>query len=208
MPVLIAPKSTSSHPPAPAGSHYARCVSMIDLGTHETTGQFGTKRERKLRLSFELPNEKAVFNEDKGEQPYMVHHNFTFSMHKKSKLRGFLEGWRAKPFSDEEASQFDMSKLVGASAMLTVMHVTKATGTYANIGAAAKMPRGMDCPAQVTRSVIFSLADFEQETFDELPDWMKEEISSSYEYAAMVKSENERNKRTDQVEESDDDIPF
>ena len=159
---------------------------MVDLGTHETTGQFGTKRQRKVRLSFELPNEQAVFNEEKGEQPYIVHRDYTFSMHEKAALRLFLEGWRGKKFTDEEAKSFDIATLLKVPAMLNIMHIERNGRTYANIGSASRLPKGLQCPPQITPAVEFSLADFDEEVYDGLPEWLQKKIADSDEWKARV----------------------
>jgi len=41
----------------PAGSHVARCYSMIHIGTIETTYMDETKLQNKVRLTFEIPAE-------------------------------------------------------------------------------------------------------------------------------------------------------
>lgn len=218
MPTLIAPKpSGSNFAPAPEGLHVARCVAMVDLGTHEDTGKFGTKRQRKIRLSFELPDELAVFNEEKGEQPYVISREFTFSMHEKAALRLFLEAWRGKKFTNSEAATFDVGTLLKVPAMLNVMHTSLGQGgrVYANVGAASRLPKNTVCPPQITPTTIFSLAEFDQEVFDSLPEWLRTKVSDSDEYKAMVNAEEAKSSGADDkaaafkpASADDDDIPF
>ena len=62
----------TDYPIPPAETHVARCVWVIDLGTHKTEWKGQKKRQRKVRFHFELPNCKVVFDEDKGMEPFMV----------------------------------------------------------------------------------------------------------------------------------------
>ena len=205
---LVAPKPTSSRPLAPEGTHVAICYSMIDLGTHEDTGKFGTKRQRKIRLSFELCTELHVFKEEEGEQPFTVHNDFTFSMGEKANLRKFLTNWRGKAFTEEEANAFDVSKLLGVPALLTVMHVTKGDKTYTNIGSALKLPKAMAVPVQANPRVEFSLAEFDEDTFQGFPDWLQQKIANSDEYKAMRAGPAPGSKGYPDPKDEDDDIPF
>ena len=38
----------------PPGAYIGRCFSLIDLGTQTTNGQFGEKRQHKIRIAWEL----------------------------------------------------------------------------------------------------------------------------------------------------------
>jgi hypothetical protein len=51
-----------------------------------------TKSSDKVRLTFELSNERKVIKEGEEARPYSVSREFGFSMHSKSKLRPFVEG--------------------------------------------------------------------------------------------------------------------
>jgi hypothetical protein len=55
MALKLSDAGKSSGVVAPAGNHVARCFSIVDQGTHTETGQFGTKTNRKIRISWELP---------------------------------------------------------------------------------------------------------------------------------------------------------
>src|SRR3990167_9222440 len=55
---------------APAGNHIARCYSMVHIGTIKETIRGEVKELNKVRISWELPTEKKIFNSDKGEEPF------------------------------------------------------------------------------------------------------------------------------------------
>ena len=78
----------------PAGTHVARCYQIIHIGTILDTFQGEEKLVNKVRLVFELPLETADFG--KGEQPFSIGRDFTLSMHEKSGLRAFVQGWLGK----------------------------------------------------------------------------------------------------------------
>ena len=117
---IIASSKGSSTPrePIAAGAYAARCYSIIDLGTREETIQGNTKVLRKIRITFELPTERRVFNEEKGEQPCVISKEFSLTLNEKSNLRLFLRSWRGKDFTEEEAKDFDVAKLIGAPCLL------------------------------------------------------------------------------------------
>lgn len=209
---LIAPKPTSTRPLPPDGMHVARCYSMIDLGTHETTGAFGTKRQRKIRLSFELPTELCVFSEEKGEQPFTIHQTFTFSMHEKAALRKFLTTWRGKAFTDEEANAFDVAKLLNVPAYINIVHQERGDKTYANIANANKLPKGTTCPERINEAVEFSLDTYDEEIYAGFPEWLQKEIADSEEYRAMMARSKSPSQASasgkPSTDEDEADIPF
>jgi hypothetical protein len=191
---IIASSKGSSTPrePIAAGAYAARCYSIIDLGTREETIQGNTKVLRKIRITFELPTERRVFNEEKGEQPCVISKEFSLTLNEKSNLRLFLRSWRGKDFTEEEAKDFDVAKLIGAPCLLNIIHVAgKANPSkmYDEISSVSPLPKGMTCPPQENPSFEFSLdGGFNQELFDLLPNFLKEKVASSFEYIALTKA--------------------
>jgi len=142
--------------PCPAGLQQAVCVDCVDLGW--TTDQYKTQPVRvvhKVALVFQT----AEVNEDTSKpwEPsieFVVEQEFTDDgvirqvgiFGEKSKLRKFLVKWRGgKEFTKEEALEgAPLDKLVGANAMLDIMHrESKTTGnTYAVIDSASGLPKG------------------------------------------------------------------
>lgn len=181
---ITAKKPESNFEIVPAGNHIARCYSMIEIGTEEIEYQGEKKKAYKVRISWELPNERKVFNPEKGEQPFTVSKDYTLSMHEKANLRHDLQSWRGKAFTDEEARAFDITKLIGVPCMLNVIHnVSKNNGnTYANIAGVTPIPKGIPIPEQINRSFVFSYDAFDEATFLGLPDWIRERIEKTPEY--------------------------
>ena len=170
----------------PVGTYIARCYSMVHVGTSKGEYQGKEIEQNKVRITWELPTEMRVYKEENGEQPISISREFTLSMSEKANLRKFLEGWRGRSFTAEEAKAFDISKLVGLPCTLSVIHKTSQKGkAYAMVSAASTLMKGVECPPQINKSFVFSMQTFEQEKFDQLPDFLKDQVKESYEYKAL-----------------------
>ena len=187
---------------------------MIDIGSIPTEWQGEKKIRALIRLKFELPTLTKVFNPDKGEQPFVIERQFTKSLHEKSALRPFLDNWRGKALTDEECQAFDLSKLLGASCLLSIVHNSVGDRTYANIGGISTLPEGLECPDQFNHSFIWDYADNYNEDAvtsenNFIPSWLQEIIKSSSEWRmkngvnedAFVSDDNINN-------EEPNDLPF
>lgn len=167
----------------PSGNHIARCYSMVEVGTEVVEYQGEKKSQYKVRITWELPNEKKVFSTDKGEQPYSVSKDYTLSMHEKSNLRHDLENWRGKAFTEAEAKAFDISKLLGAPCMLNVIHRQSQAGNpYATISGITAVPKGFITPIQINPSFILSYDEWNDHKFSTLPEWLRKRIEATPEY--------------------------
>lgn len=192
--------------PIPTGNYPARCYSMIHIGTIEETILGQTKILNKVRITWELPTELKVFKEENGEQPMVVSKEFTLSLHEKSTLRNFLKNWRGKDFTEEEAKAFDVTKLIGVPCMLNITHKKSKDGqrVYAEIGSISAMPKGFVCPNQINDSFIFTYDDFDNETFMNLPEFLRLKMVTSVEFKKIQGIEHDENSDTN----NDDDLPF
>ena len=174
----------------PAGSHIARCYSLIDLGTQIHPGfQGGPERaSRDVRISFELPTEKmeGIYNPESKGKPFSVHLNCKQSLHLKSRLTAMLEGWRGKKFDKESVSSFDPKNLIGKPCRVALIE----NGDYINIDAISPLSKTDKCPKQVNASVYFSLdpEEFDRAVFDKLGERTREKIQKSPEWAALNSS--------------------
>src|SRR5574340_1136136 len=188
---ITATSNGTNFTPVPAGTYAARCYSMIHIGTVVDDYMGESKELNKVRITWELPTEKKVFKEENGEQPYSVSKEFTLSMHEKANLRKFLESWRGKGFTEEEAKSFDVTKLLGKSCLISIIHKTSKQGSqYAVISSCSTLPKGMTCPDQINPSFEFSWENFDQEKFDNLHDWLKDKMKNSNQYKLIVLPEH------------------
>lgn len=195
---LIVRNEVSSFDPVPEGTHFARCVQMIDLGNQYSEAY--DKWSAKVMIRWELPNE---FYEDKdgNQQPRMIGKTYTQSLSENANLRKMLEGWRSKKFTDEELQGFNLAVLIGLPCMITVTHSTNNGKTYADISGVAALPKGMEAPAQITESLIFDIDSFEAlEDIGKLPEFIQNQIKKSKEWETFAGA--------DQFPETEDDMPF
>ena len=165
-----------------SGTYVARCYSMIHIGTVSWEWQGKESSSNKIRVTFELPSEMKVFKEENGEQPIVISAEYGLSLHKKSRLRPILEGWRGKAFTEEEVENFEVSNLVGVPAFLNIIHNEKG---YAEISSILPVPKGMECPPQINKSQILDYENFDDALFESLPDFIKDKIKSSNEYKLL-----------------------
>ncbi len=188
---------------APAGSHIARCIKLIDIGTHHGEYQGAPTVRNQFICQWELPNETI---EIEGQQkPLIVSKFYTNSLSEKANLRKDLESWRARPFTTEELIGFDLMKILGAPAMLSIVHNEK---QKAKIVGVSSLPKGSLCPPQVNPSSSFWLDEKWDETaFRALSEGIQKLISESDEYKAAFAPSNTV-KKEPRTEDFDDSIPF
>lgn len=123
-----------------AGQVAAICCDVIDLG--KNVEQFeGNPPEVKDKLAL-------VFRTEDTEdgKPRYIAQEFTTTMGRKGNLRKFLESWRGKAYTEEEARKqgIPLDKLEGAPALVTIAHKTSRKGNeYAYILSIAPLPKQM-----------------------------------------------------------------
>lgn len=207
MAIIAENKGGSDFEPIAAGAYAARCFSMVHVGTLEESFEGVPKIQNKIRLAWELPTELKVFKEENGEQPFFVSKDFTLSMHEKASLRKYLEAWRGKSFTDEEAKSFDVTKLLGKECLISIIHEVKKEKTYAKISSVSTLPKGMTCPPQINETFEFSWSEFDQQKFDSLPEWLQTKMKTSKEYQERFAQESQNHSYKVEVDD-DTQLPF
>jgi hypothetical protein len=186
----------------PAGSHLAFCIAVVDLGLQPGAGRF-PKPKHQLHLRFETPNERTEYEKDgrQIEAPMVIGSTYTASMSSKAFLRQHLESWRGRPFTDAEAADFDIAKVVGNPCMITVVHEAGGNGkTYANIKGISPVPKGMPVPAgPENKPIVYTPGDVS--AYDRLPEWLRKKIDAQLVEQREVSS-------AEAAEFEDDQIPF
>lgn len=207
--MIVSETTTAPSTPAPAGTHTARCVSVIDLGTQHWEYQGQPKAARKVRLTFELPEELHVFDEAKGDQPFFVSAEFTASLHEKANLRHYLESWRGRPFTPAELAGFDLKNLLGVPAMVTVVHAERSGKTYANITGIAALPKKLVCPPAISPLVYLGFESWDEAVYAALPQWLRTKIASSDEFKRREHADEPPTPSEPQAPDEDNDpLPF
>ena len=157
-------------PLAPEGTFLGVCCDVIDFGMVETTWQGQTKQKHKIKIVFQLAEL------DDNNKPYEVGYYCTLSLSEKGNLRPFLESWRGKAFTPDELKDgFDVEKLIGANAVLVILHNKKADKTYANIKAASRPMKGMEKITVTPGYVRYKDRNPVQAQVANDPDWEKVE---------------------------------
>ena len=207
---LPAPNDTQFEMP-PAGTFLGVCYRIIDLGTQDTTFKGQPKKQHKILISWELPDEKMA-----DGRPFTISQRYTWSMSEKASLRADLESWRGVPFTDRDfgSDGFDIRNIIGKACLLTIVHTEKnASGKqYANIKSIARLMKGMEAPKSTANEQAYlwlSEARWEPAVFHKLSDGMKQAIMSSPEYKALVNGHHDEPPPIDADHRQDEEvIPF
>lgn len=203
-------KGGGNFTPVPAGSHPAWCFSIVDLGTQKTEYMGTPKLTPQVRIGFEVPSETIVI--EGVEKPMTIHQEYTNSLSEKANLRHHLVGWRGVDFTDEQLKEFDLSKLIGKSCMISVVHKTSKSGNvYGQITSISKLPKGMAAlPPMSNTVVLFDVGQGRNAVFEKLPDFLKEKIALCKEWTSPAAQEDEPPTQGEDMppEDDGDSIPF
>lgn len=207
--MLLKENSKDFQRPAP-GLDAARCIAVVDLGTHHGEYQGKPSSKRQLMFRFELPNQQILEGEYAGQPLTLWTKRYTAGLNEKGKLRPFLEAWRGAKFTKEELEGFDVKKTLGRPCLLTLGEEEKNGKTRTNIIAISGVPNGTTVAKQHNPSLMYSVEEHDQAAFDRLPEWVQKIIGESDERkgtasSAGSKSEPQREPGSDDTE---DDIPF
>ena len=190
----IIAKKAPPREPIPAGNYVARCYSMILIGTVEEEFNGNKKKQTKVRITWEIPDELVkAFKEGDDDRPAAIGAEYTLSLSPKANMRKMLDSWRGKAFTEKEADGFDITKLLGKACMLNIIHKVGKVGTknegktFEEISAVTPLAKGVTCPEQVNDTQLFNFGDkFDQAFVEKLPDFIKNKIKSSDEWKAKA----------------------
>jgi hypothetical protein len=193
----------------PAGNHIARIYSIIHIGHILQDTQWGPRNNNKLRITWELPNERKEFKEGDGEKPLSISSEYNISYGEKAAFRQMLDGLLGKGVI-KEGDTFDIESLLGRACMVNVQHTAKGDKTYANVVSVAPLPKGMPEPEPFNQNFILNYNDnWSDEAYEKLPDYLKNKMAESDEYKLMKYEGEPVRKTADPENEIDpDDIPF
>lgn len=204
-------KGSANFQPIEAGNYLARCYAMVHIGT-VTENVIGTEKQlNKVRIAWELPTELKEFKAGEGERPWVINKEFTLSLAEKANLRKFLESWRGKNFTNDEAKSFDITKLLGVPCTITIIHKTSKAGkVFAEISSVSPVMKGLTVPPQVNQNFELNYDNFDFSAFNSLPEYLRKKIESSLEYKQMIdKLEGfEQEKKEILSSDNNEDLPF
>jgi hypothetical protein len=167
----------------PLGTHVARCVKVIDIGTQKGEYQGKVTIKRQCIVGWELPNELMQEGEWAGK-PFVVSKFYTASLNEKANLRKDLENWRNKPFTDQELAGFESKNILGKPCMVTLN--TTQNGKV-KVTSVTSIPKGTPVPVQVNNNLYFSLEpeEFDASIYEGLSDGIKKMIQMSPEFKVI-----------------------
>lgn len=183
MSILLPAKSEGDFEIIAPGSYIARCYGIADIGSQLTT--FGVKHQ--IMFFWEFPTELMQRGNNAGK-PFVISAVYNLTSGgggKKSTMVKMLESWRGQPFTDEDYKKFNISTVLGVPCLIGVVHNENAdkNRTYANISSIMKIPSGMQAPNGINDRFDFDFTPFRQEEFDKMPEWVREKVKKSPEYA-------------------------
>lgn len=175
----------------PPGNKLANCFAMVMVGTVMESFKGATPvPTEKLFIGFEMTNDRHVFDEEKGPEPFIIWVEYLLSLHKKANLRKMVESWAGQSYSDKEMEEFELNELIGSPCMANVIADTNQKGEerrkIANITA---IPAGVTPPAMYYPPLLFTYSNpFNHEAFNRIPEWIQNKMKTSKEYQAAVGS--------------------
>lgn len=200
------------------GNYQGVCYSYIDLGTHHVDFNYEGKHivgdYHKVMITWEIPSERIEITKD-GEVlnlPRVISKEYNLTLGKKANLRKDLESWRGKDFTEKELEGWKLDGILGANAMINIIHNEKG---YANIAVIAPLIKGMPKKDVENPMVGFSIKNDGFENIPEsIPQWIQDKIQKSLEwenYSGDTPKTNEPGPNTEDGDPGfggDDDIPF
>jgi hypothetical protein len=194
--------------------HLARCYRIIDLGTQKKVWQGTESFKRQIMMQFEIHGEDDEGNPiatEKGD-PMSIGKNYTLSLHENARLSIDLESWRGAAFTADERKGFDLSRILGAWAMINVAKSLGDDGKeYTNIININSVPSSIKkggLPEAFNEAKMFSLDKPDLALFESFGDKLKDKIKASPEWQSKAKTKSfDAAKDFDELE-STDDIPF
>ncbi len=163
----------------PEGSYAVRCASFIALGTHGVEFNGETNDKYLCRLDFAMADGGRI-----GRQ-------MSLTLAKKSALRPFVVALLGRePTRQELGEGASVEMFINRACLIEVVHVERNGNVYANIGSVMKLPSGMTPPPALADDelIVVSLdpEQFDPDEFARLPDWSREKIALSPEYAECL----------------------
>lgn len=178
----------------------ARCYSLVDIGTvEEFYNNEPQGKKRKIYITWEFPSLKAVFNDEKGEEPFVTGMELTASTNENSNLSKLIAQWRGIPLSKEEQKSFDMNQMVGKTGLISfiikrkkdwegqdIQQVTNENSVI-RFNGIMKLPKDMTCPPMLNPEMIWDWDEVAEKGFDpnkfmKIPGWLRKKMMKSDEF--------------------------
>lgn len=181
------------------GTFMARVVSLVTLGEHQYHSKYPEKGDcDKLLITVELPSETV--DVDGVDVPRLLSKTENVFLNEKSNLYKIVQ---ACDPSTDISNGYDLSGLIGKECMVTI---GTTSGGKDKITQWAGIMKGLTVPEQVAKSVLFDFYSPDQEIFNDMMDWVKEELQSANNFSG---SELEKMVTGDtSTPDAEEDLPF
>lgn len=184
--MLNAPRPQSNRAIVPEGTHIARVIGFIHVGTAEDSFKGEKKMFNKIRLTWEFPEETHVFKEGDVPKPFVHSEEYTFSMGKKSNLLPIIEGMIGTSLSEEEAYNFNFESLIGLACIVSIKYKKSSKGNvFPKVGSTTSLMKGQVCKDAFNPYKVLTFENWDEEYFNSLPEFIKDKIKRSEEYKSM-----------------------
>lgn len=208
MAIIASDSGGGDFTPTPAGTHFAVCDMVVDLGKQKTNYQGTESIKHQVYIRWQIPAERVEWEVDgqKHEGPAVIGKTYTVSLSDKSNLRKDLQAWRSRPFTPEELAAFDIAKLLGAPATITITHTERDGKTYANVASLGSIPKGMPAPKVEGELIIFD--DEHPHNLPKLSKRLQERVAARVETTGKTDANDPDGWRSQGADDLDDDVPF
>lgn len=206
MALIVSDSGGGDFTPAPEGTHFGACDMVVDLGKQKTSYQGVESLKDQIYVRWQIPSERIEWTDGEGvkhEGPVVIGKTYTASLGEKANLRKDLQSWRGKAFTEAELKAFDVSKLLGVGATISIVHNHKDGKTYANIGAIGGLPKNMPKIEAENGAILYDPDN--TDSFDKLPKWLREKIESQVVPTGKTDGNDPDSWRNNEL---DDDVPF
>jgi len=166
------------------GNYPATLYKIVYMGVVEGEYKGEKTSAYKVNLTWELPTEMKEWKEGEGEKPVVVSKMCTLSMNSKANLRAIVEGMIGG-MTDAEAIDYDLDDLAGQACLLNISYGVSETGKEKQNVSTSKLIKGMDKPKPFNKKVIVSYQNWNEAEYQNLPQFMKDEMAKTLEYQIM-----------------------
>lgn len=174
-----APKGSGKQSPIPeADTHIGVVIQVIGLGLQPGGEWDGQPKpdKKKVRITFELPEQTAEF--DGEEKPLIISKEYNFSNHEKAPLVALLN-----TLDPKNETKGDLTKLLGKACLVTVAHREgkgKHQGkVFANLAGVTALPKIIPAPEGTFNPLVsYDPYDHDDAVFGDLPEFIQDKIST------------------------------
>ena len=155
---LTAKENGGSYQKAPVGSHVARCIRLIDIGTQRGEYQGKTTWKPQVIIAWELPYEIMEATEERDAAPFVVSKFYTLSLDEKANLRKHLSSWRGRDFTKNELKGFDLHNILNQPCMLSIID----KNDKSVVDAVMAITKGMQVPDRHNPIIAFDIESWQK----------------------------------------------